>query len=603
MSMDDIIFKNINELLQANVYSIYDQIMNLELTVTKLRKLKNTYVDLQVVWNLNEVHFIDTSKLQSINLSKLINSVSCDNNKYFVTGKTLDLFDVFSAESVEETYEIITYDKTCYEKIKKSLDNCQNNITLNDNIYDSYIDILLDIPDMTKRFGFDANSKSYYGTSMFYTNLFILCFKNMIPNIHISSDFETKNMVHKIVSGIDYDKLKKYENDGKIEINEIYQNLDNGLTPVELALYIYKHNSNHLLKTNLTNIIILLSKYTYMRPPILYARYLELTELFSVLENIKCSYNIATNEYFYKTKIKSDVMKCINTFVIEQILKSNCDSTKYVEYIGFDDIEYLMNINCEHSQIKSLLTNINDKLTERDRNDLILHYNCVDIYNKIANYDHQYLKHIVPQLIENANFISLLYIMKTQHDIRPYIHFKNIVKMITKSHINLIKFYKLCEKYDINICVMTDDKQNNLLHYIALNKPGLLMDIELNRFDTNIMKSNIDGDTFLHILCRNKMIKIIEHTLQNFDVAKNNINITNKKGETMLLIAAITKQEELYNILKKYKADDSITDIIGNSVYHYICMNNMFVDSKIKLVKNKYGYTPFDYTHLKSYYY
>jgi len=42
--------------------------------------------------------------------------------------------------------------------------------------------------------------------------------------------------------------------------------------------------------------------------------------------------------------------------------------------------------------------------------------------------------------------------------------------------------------------------------------------------------------------------------------------------------------------------------LFGNTVYHYICMNNMFIKSKIKLTNNKYGYSPLDYTNLKTYY-
>lgn len=629
--MDDIIFSDINDYLyNKNIYSIYDQLLALEKCVEKLYKIKNSDVDLKIIWSLDHVSFIDTTKLQSINLTNLFDK-KMENNKYFVSGKTMKIFDIFT--NVSEIYDVTAYDQKCYNVLKSLIEtdpDLYKTIKLNDTVYNSINEILLDISDTTKRFGFDANNKTYYGSTMFYVNLFILCFNNMIPACiidNITNNNDNTYNIHKIIANIDYEELQKYVN-----IDNEYQLLNKyNLNPIEYALHIYKTVDDHLLKTNLTNIILFLSKYSYYRPPILYAKYLMLTELYSLLEPIKCIYEFdLTNFDFNIFKIKdTDIIKHINTFMLKNLLKDNNNSNyiEYIDYVGYNDIRYIYDIDYINDtsykdNIKKILLNIFDKLSEYDRNNLILYFGCINVYNdKHINikFEDSYLSEIIPVLIGTANFVSLLYILKTNHNIKNYITLSSIMKACLKSHINFIKLYKLFIKFGINIfdvcnkislngsnttdldSYTNENTGNNILHYIALNKPNLFIDIELNMFDMNmdILRKNNVGDTFLHILCRKKMTKIIEHILQTNTI---DINITNFKKETLLLIAAMTKQEVLYKLLLKYKADDSLTDLFGNSVYHYICMNKMFIGSKIKLLTNKCGYTPLDYTNYKKYY-
>ena len=77
---------------------------------------------------------------------------------------------------------------------------------------------------------------------------------------------------------------------------------------------------------------------------------------------------------------------------------------------------------------------------------------------------------------------------------------------------------------------------------------------------------------------------------------KNNINRQNNKLETPILIACKNSNETLYRLYEHHGGDPIIMDNHNNTCYHYICLNKMFIGSKIINTKNKYNLTPFDYS-------
>lgn len=118
--------------------------------------------------------------------------------------------------------------------------------------------------------------------------------------------------------------------------------------------------------------------------------------------------------------------------------------------------------------------------------------------------------------------------------------------------------------------------------------------------DYEIQDNN--SDTFLHKLCANGKLKIVQNVIRNvIDI----IDVKNDKMMTPALIAAMNKQEEIFYVLKGLNANLDETDIYGNTVYHYICGSKICPGILIVNKKNKFGFTPYDYCKIdhKFYYF
>lgn len=69
------------------------------------------------------------------------------------------------------------------------------------------------------------------------------------------------------------------------------------------------------------------------------------------------------------------------------------------------------------------------------------------------------------------------------------------------------------------------------------------------------------------------------------------------------MISAKSSQEDIIYYLKGIKADMELTDIYGNTVYHYICQNELCVGMDIENKENIFGYKPSDYSKISNNYY
>lgn len=167
------------------------------------------------------------------------------------------------------------------------------------------------------------------------------------------------------------------------------------------------------------------------------------------------------------------------------------------------------------------------------------------------------------------------------------------------------------------------DMAHNILEYIIRNNRNIINDRdELGRtpliiYSENKLKVCItrllecgadyemtdnNSDTFLHKLCANGSVDIVRSIIRN---VKSIIDFQNDKLMTPAIISAINRHEELFYILKGINANLNITDIYGNTVYHYICQSRICPGIMIANKKNKFGFTPYDYCniHHKIYYF
>lgn len=118
--------------------------------------------------------------------------------------------------------------------------------------------------------------------------------------------------------------------------------------------------------------------------------------------------------------------------------------------------------------------------------------------------------------------------------------------------------------------------------------------------DYEIVDSN--SDTFLHKLCTNGKLDIVQNIVRNvIDI----IDVKNDKMMTPALLAAANKHEEIFYILKGLNANLDEVDIYGNTVYHYICESRICPGILVVNKKNKFGFTPYDYCKIdhKFYYF
>jgi ankyrin repeat protein len=81
------------------------------------------------------------------------------------------------------------------------------------------------------------------------------------------------------------------------------------------------------------------------------------------------------------------------------------------------------------------------------------------------------------------------------------------------------------------------------------------------------------------------------------------LNYQNKSYETPLIICSKYLQENNLYFLRSMKADMDLVDINGNSVYHYICLNELCIGMDIENKENIFGYKPSDYCKISTNYY
>ena len=146
---------------------------------------------------------------------------------------------------------------------------------------------------------------------------------------------------------------------------------------------------------------------------------------------------------------------------------------------------------------------------------------------------------------------------------------------------------------------LDEEKRSPLMKYSELGLTKCINKLILFNADCELIDNK--GDTFIHKLCKFGYHNILQNTIRN---VINIINIRNNELMTPAIVASYYGHEEVFYILKGLNANLDITDIYGNSVYHYICRNKICIGMIIHNHKNKFGFTPSDYCQIsKKFYY
>jgi ankyrin repeat protein len=146
-----------------------------------------------------------------------------------------------------------------------------------------------------------------------------------------------------------------------------------------------------------------------------------------------------------------------------------------------------------------------------------------------------------------------------------------IMKHIKNKNINIVQILLdyIIQSNNETIFEIIDNNKNNILHYLC------------KYYDDN----NID---FIRKIC------ILKPEI---------INNQNKNFETPIILAAKNSCEDIIYFLKGINCDMYLVDIFGNSVYHYICLNELCIGMAIENKENLFGYKPSAYCKISLNYY
>jgi hypothetical protein len=457
-----------------------------------------------------------------------------------------------------------------------------------------------------QQFYYDTETKKYYATTFFLTECTKI-FNNKeikkMNRITNNSSKKVSNIYHNAV--INIDPYFSILDDSKLKINELNRH---GLTPIESAINSYSSfcQKNLILEEKMFSIIEKLSKCEYFRNPMFYAKIFNIPKINSVVGQVKTKYNIIIDKKY--ENIEEINLNILQTMYDETFFSVN-DFIEYFKYIGSSN--YLTKLKVTNlEKMRQILKLVQcDSFLEKYLDNCVLYFGTIDLYNSVPTYSEDFLNTVMHELISNNKFVSVLYLLKTQNieNIKNIKISDSLLQNIAKdsSHQTLFKlesFLKLFYKYGHKIIDSPIEK--TLLTTIATLKPNIVPNvIELfTQYSSDFLRNkDLNGDTVLHILCRNNNYETI---IELDSVVNSIVNIQDSNGRTPIMLSMIVKNDKMYDFFKKCEdCDDMIVDNYGNTVYHYMCFNKQKIGETIKLSSNNYGYTPLDYTYLKKHYY
>ena len=385
------------------------------------------------------------------------------------------------------------------------------------------------------------------------------------------------------------------------------------LTPIEYVIKLYLEEENDIIKTQLRLIILDLLEHKNQRPPIFYAYINNLEEYDLELYDI-----LAENKLFKKIKNDIDfVIKStndINNLILKfYIIKDMSDD--FYSYLKYKDNT---NIKLDHDIFNMIVQNDpkniiingikNNFFSDRSKYKIILWTQNLDYFNIIGDdFNIDIATNYINEIIENC----------------------------------FIKSFYFLYKVDNTIINILDDVNNNFLHNITeKNKYNDMITLLIKLDDTLLFKKNKQGETPLILHAKNKNFNILTHLInytiesnndslfEVCDIDKNNIlhyicqyedcsnlvkkiviikpeliDMQNKNFETPIIISAKHYQENNVYFLKSNKANMNLIDIYGNTVYHYICLNELCIGMAIENKENMFNYKPSDYCKISNNYY
>jgi hypothetical protein len=430
-----------------------------------------------------------------------------------------------------------------------------------------------------------------------------------------------KDTIIDLINLKDYDsfKLKFIKNNFNYTLNHILNHTLNDIfdeeTPIEYAIKLFINESCLVIREQIKLIILELFKIgNFIRHPGFYAELLNLSNI------DKEFYLNLSDEDFIKIKSKQynisiSNISDINDFILRYYIESDLDE-KFYGYINFLK--------------KRLSGNIIDYLI-RYRPEKIIKYG---IKKKLFSKHHIYK--IILESEELQHFLSFTKLYEI--DIHMMMNYMDIIIKNSLSR----SFYYIY-KLDPSIISLKDDEENTILHRLSennfnetfinliltleedllkkknsLGETPLLMHARLQNFlivklllqyiihnELYIMLEDVDtnGNSIYHIIAKYDSEFNLLKLFINSPSTKILINKQNSSKQTPIMLSTIHRSENIFYLLQTANADLSIKDAYSNSVYHYICMNDMCIGMAIEDKPNIFGFNPSDYCKISKTYY
>lgn len=543
---------------------------------------------------------------------------------------------------------IFIEDKT---HVKKELYlNCINNLSCNELIDDTFKEIneyyfkeydnfIIYIPIKTFKNQSEVILSNYnlkriglFDGTIYISSMFIADYIKFSDSIHsdiIDPVFNTKldlfdvynhqnnhqnTSIFNIINKKNYEEYKKYKiiKIDQIDFNKCSKSF--GMNPCEYALQLFKEENNDIIRSQLKLVIIDLASKQYIRNPCFYADMLDIqeidSELFDILKNSKNYMNIIKN---FNCKFKS--INDINNLILSYYIKNDL-ADEFYNFLKYkDDKNIKMEVNIFNLIIETDPKNIiihgikNNFFSERSKYKIILWTQNLDYFNIIGDdFNIDISTNFINEIVENCLIKSFYFLYKID---------SSIINIVDSDNNNLLHNIKEKGKYEdmIKLLLKLDDSilfkknnlnQNPLLKHCKDNNlkivEFLINNIIDNDNETIFELTDNERNCILHYLAKIDEGLIL---IKKIILIKNDIiNYQNKFYETPLIIASKNFQEDIIYYLKGNKADSLLTDIYGNTMYHYICQNELCIGMDIINKENIFGYKPSDYSKIsKNYYY
>lgn len=640
--MDNILLPNIIEIIEndniENEYIVLseleDTIINLYEKNTNSNMFTNDFLLLKKIDN--ELSQKINMQLYDLNLEDVLNmnkKIRDNSNNIVITGPYVRSILVNNKNNVKKEIYV-----NCIKELKYTdiIDESFNQV--NEFYFKNYNDFTIYVSKKTFKnqsevilSNYNLKRIGYYCGEIYVSYIFIADFVKL--NDSINSDivdpvYGTKldlfdiyeynlnnNLnVFDVINKKNYEEYKSKFNFNKYDVIDFDKNSKSySLTPCEYAINLYVNEHNDIIKSQLKSIILDLSSKKYMRDPCFYADMIELqehdSELFDILKNNKNYKNIVNT---CNQKIRS--INDINNLFLSYYINTD-NEINFYEYLKYRDdknikIEMsIFNLIIEKNPKKIIIYGIkNNIFSERSKYKIALWTQYVDYFNLLGeDFDIEIATNYINDIVENNLIKSFYFLYKID---------KTITNIVDSENNNLLHNIKENGRFDemIDLILKLDDSllfkknnngenplikhcKNNNLQIVSL----LINNIIHNGNEILFESTDNDKNTVLHHLCRNdNTLQIIKKII----TAKPDIvNCQNKLYETPIIISAKSSQEDVLYYLKGISADLTTTDIYGNTLYHYICLNELCIGIDIINKENIFGYKPSHYSKISYNYY
>ena len=400
------------------------------------------------------------------------------------------------------------------------------------------------------------------------------------------------------------------------------------IIPIEYALSLYICEQNDIIKSQLKLIILDLFEHNYQRPFIFYSYLMNLeendTELYEIILNSPKS------RLFHDIKSNLDLniknMNDINNIILKYyIFKDNCDDFyNYLKYKNGDDKNIRIDIDIFNNIInydpKTIIINgiKNNYFSERTKYKIILWTQNLDYFNLFEDdfnieFNIDNAIGYMNEIIDNCFLKSFYFLYKLDNTIINIIDDdnNNLLHNITEKN-KYMDMVKLCLKLNDSLLFKKNKKGEIPIMTHIKNKNmsivKLLLDYIIDSNNETIFEIiDINNNTILHYLCEyyceyhndDKLNIIKKICLLKPEI----INNQNKQFESAIIIAAKKSCEDIIYYLKGINANMTLYDIYGNSIFHYICLNELCIGMAIENKENLFGYKPSMYCKISLNYY